>query len=85
MSWPIADVRLGGVVGRQLVGGLAQLGGVDLGVLVLAEEVLQLLEPLDERLALRRREQTGEALEQVAQLLGVLAQLVDVLGRRRPA
>ena len=56
---------------------------VDLGVLVLAEVVLQRLEPLHERLARRRRVQPAEALEEVAQLLGVLAQLVEHLGGGR--
>ena len=54
-----------------------KLGDVDLGVLVLAEVVLQRLQPPDERLAGRLRQQAAEALEEVAELLGVLAQVVD--------
>ena len=59
-----------------------QLLGLDRGVLVPAEQVLQSLHPLDERLALVGGEEVGEALQQVAQLLGVLAHLVHRIGRR---
>ena len=52
------------------------------GVLVGAERVLQRLEHAHERLARRRLVQPAEALDEVAQTLGVLAQLVH-LGRRR--
>ena len=68
----------------EVVGEVAQLGEVHLGVLVLAEVVLEVLELAHERLALVGGEQRPEALEQVAELLGVLAQVVQPLaGRRR--
>ena len=68
--------------GVQVVGELAELRQVHLGVLVLAEVVLQRLELADERLARLGREEAAEALEQVAELLGVLAQVVEALRRR---
>ena len=68
----------------QVVGEVAELGEVHLGVLVLAEVVLEVLELAHERLALVGGEQRAEALEQVAELLGVLAEVVEPLaGRRR--
>ena len=67
----------------QVVGEVAELGQVHLGVLVLAEVVLEVLELADERLALARSGSSdAEALEQVAELLGVLAQVVQALAGR---
>ena len=63
----------------QVVGEVAELGEVHLGVLVLAQVVLQVLELAHERLALVGGEQRAEALEQVAELLGVLAEVVEPL------
>ena len=60
----------------------AQRVGLDLAVLEAAELILQALERLDERLADLGRIEAGEELEQVAQLLADLAQLVQVLGGR---
>ena len=51
-SWPMATNVSAGVVGGSSAATVPQHVGVDLGVLVLAEVVLQRLEPLDERLAL---------------------------------
>ena len=65
---------------RELVGGRAQVDRLHIGILVGAEQVLQPLQPFDERLAIVGRQQAGEALQEVAQLLGVLAHVVDVLG-----
>ena len=67
----------------QLVGQGAQVVGLDLAVLVGAEHVLEALERLDHRLGHRGGPQAAEELEQVAQLLAALAQLVEVLGRAR--
>ena len=75
-------VGVDGGPGVEVVGELAELGQVHLGVLVLAEVVLEGLELGDERLAVLGREEAPEALEQVAELLGVLAQVVEALGGR---
>ena len=80
MSWPGGEHRLGRRRRRQCGGQAAKVVDVDLRVLVLAEVVLQRLQALHERLARRRGVQSAEAFEQVAQLLGVLAQLVQHLG-----
>ena len=66
----------------EVVGEVAELREVHLGVLVLAQVVLQLLQLADERLAVVGGEQRPEALEQVAQPLGVLAQVVQALAGR---
>ena len=60
---------------------LAHHGDVDLGVLVLAEVVLQRLESLHELRAGFVGQQAAEALQQVAELLGVLAEVVHLLRR----
>lgn len=65
----------------QFAGDGPQLAGVHLGVLVLTEVVLQGFQALDELLAGPGRVDAAEALEQVAELLGVLAQLVQLLRR----
>ena len=57
--------------------------GLHGAVLVLAQVVLQVLECGDEGLQLGRREQRSVALEEVAQDLGLLAQVVQILGGRR--
>ena len=49
---------------------------------MLAEVVLQRLESLDIRFASLRGKQAAVALQEVAKLLGVLAQIVDLFGRR---
>ena len=83
LSCPIASIVSDDApVVVQVAGDVAEHGDVDLGVLVLAEVVLQRLQPPHERLASALRQQAGEALEQVAQLLGVLAEVVDLLGGR---
>ena len=62
-----------------MVGHRAELGRVHGGVLVLAEVLLQGLEPLHQLGAGPRVEEGAEALQQVAQLLGVLAEVVEPL------
>ena len=64
---PLDDERLAEAAQRALL---------HLAVLELAEHVLHALELLDQRGDLVGREQAAEALEGVAQLLGVLAQVV---------
>ena len=53
-----------------------------LAVLERPEHVLQRLQLLDGAAGVARVQQRGEGLQQVAQLLGPLAQVVQVLGRR---
>ena len=59
----------------------SQFGQVHVGVLVLAEHVLKILEATYEPLARLVREKPGKALEQIADLLGVLAKIMDLLRR----
>ena len=66
---------------RQLAGEAPQVGGLHLTVLVDAEHVLQLLQRPHHGLDDAPRPQPAEQLQQVAQLLAPLAQLVQVPGR----
>ena len=65
----------------EFVGDGSELGDVDRGVVVLTEIVLEGLEPADERLSRRVVQQAGETLEQIPQLLRILAEVVNLLGR----
>ena len=67
--------------------GLVEFGGdgaqhvdVDLGVLVLAKVVLERFETSQELLARACGEQAPEAFQEIAELLGVLAEIVDLFG-----
>ena len=58
-----------------------ELGDVYRIVLVLAEVLLECLEPSHERRSRARGQEPTEALQQVTELLGILAELVQLLGR----
>ena len=75
------EERIDGQAVCQLGDDTAQVRDVDVGILMHPEVVLQGLQARDERLASGRRVQPPEALEEIAEPLGVLAQFVDE-GRR---
>ena len=73
--------RRGGPFGQHRFGQRADLAALDLAVLEVTEAVLQLLEVADDLAVRDRVVQRGEELQQVAQLLGALAQVVQGFGR----